>query len=313
MHRHFDGEDAPNAVAGGGRPNEARFEDVNARYPDLFVTDAAAGHGLWTIGATDFWPQRTRFILRRPLRFKQMDDPRRQTSYFNYFTEIEDHFRQRRGTTLFLSTVDWALMDLWKESGVPLEAVLRGIDVTFDRYAARRSKTRKINGLGFCTQEVLAAAEAMKEAAVGARKPGRDNLADSAFRVTEIAGFLRRNATALEIARLPEAKDLSPRPLARETAEMLRAIAGQLDQAETLPSLEDLERRLTVAEEKLFAVLLAVIPDDEIVAERAAADHALAPYCRKMPAAQIEQLQKQYVRKRFLDKFGLPRLSLFYL
>jgi CHAT domain-containing protein len=233
-------------------------------------------------------------------------------NYFNYFTEIEDHFRQRRGTTLLLSTLDWVLMDLWKEAGVPLEAVLRGIDITFERFAERRSKNRKVNGLGFCTQEVLSAAEEMKEAAVGAKRSARENAA--AFRVSEIVGFLRQNADALERVELPEARGLSPRPLARETAEMLREIAGQLEQAETLPArLEDLERRLTVAEEKLFAVLLAVIPNDEIVTARAEADHALAPYLRKMPAAQIEQLQKQYIRKRFLDKYGVPRLSLFYL
>jgi len=234
-------------------------------------------------------------------------------NYFNYFTEIEDHFCQRRGTTLLLSTLDWVLMDLWKQAGVPLEAVLRGIDLTFERHAERRSKTRKVNSLGFCTQEVLAAAEQMKEAAVGARKPGRASAAEAAFQVSEIAAFLRQNAIALDNARLPEAKGLSPRPLAKDTAEMLREIAGQLEQADSLPRLEDLERRLTVAEEKLLAVLMAVIPEDEIVAARAEADRALAPYSRKMPAAQIEQLRKQYVRKRSLEQYGLPNLSLFYL
>jgi len=241
-----------------------------------------------------------------------MDEATHQTSYFNYFTEIEDHFRQCRGTTLLLSTLDWVLMDVWKQAGVPLEAVLRGIDVTFARFAERRSKNRKVNGLGFCTQEVLAAAEEMKQAAVGAGKLARDDPGESAFPVSEIVRFLRQNAEALEGAQLPETKELSPRPLAKETAKTLRAMAGQLEEG-ALPALEDLERRLTVAEEKLLAVLLAVIPDDEIVAARAEADHALAPYARKMPAAQIEQLQKQYVRKRFLDQYGLPRLSLFYL
>ena len=81
----------------------------------------------------------------------------------------------------------------------------------------------------------------------------------------------------------------------------------------TSPRLEDLERRLTVLEEKLFAVLLAATPDEEIVAVRAEADRELSPYRRKMPAAQIDQLQKQYLHKRLLEKYGLPRLSLFYM
>ena len=88
-------------------------------------------------------------------------------NYFNYFTEIEEHFQRRRGSILLLSTLDWALMETWKEAGIPLEAVIRGIDVTFDKWDQRPSKTRKVNGLGFCTQEVLAAAEEMKDAASG--------------------------------------------------------------------------------------------------------------------------------------------------
>jgi hypothetical protein len=91
----------------------------------------------------------------------------------------------------------------------------------------------------------------------------------------------------------------------------LRELASDLES--TPPRLEDLERRLTVLEESLFAVLLAATPHDEIVAVRAEADREMNPYRRKMSAAQIDQLQKQYVHKRLLEKYGLPRLSLFYM
>ncbi len=88
-------------------------------------------------------------------------------NYFNYFTEIEEHFQRGRGTILMLSTLDWALIETWKDAGIPLEAVLRGIDATFEKYNARPSKSRKVNGLAYCSQEVLAAAEHMKQASVG--------------------------------------------------------------------------------------------------------------------------------------------------
>jgi len=240
-----------------------------------------------------------------------MDDPVRQMSYFAYFTEIEEHFQRRFGGALLLSTVDWALIEVWKDAGIPLEAVLRGIDVTFDHYERRPSKTRKVNSLGFCAQEVLAASEEMKEAAVGSARLGREK--DSGFQPAEIAVFLRRSAEQLETANLPERTGLSVSQLAKETAKTLREFAAEIEEHDSSPRLEDLERRLTVAEEKLFAVLLAATPDAEIVAVRAEADHELAPYRRKMPTAQIEQLQKQYARKRLLEKYGLPRLSLFYM
>jgi hypothetical protein len=233
-------------------------------------------------------------------------------NYFNYFTEIEEHFQQRRGGILLLSTLDWALIETWKDAGIPLEAALRGIDAAFERYEKRPSQ-RKVNSLAYCAQEVLATAEEMKEAAVGGTPAEERRKPPAGFENAEIAKFLRRNAEQLEQAALPEGKGVSGRALAKQTAVSLRELAGELENAQTSPRLEDLERRLTVLEEKLFAVLLAGAPDEEIVALRAEADRAMAPYRRKMPSAQIEQLQKQYVHKRLLEKHGLPRLSLFYM
>jgi hypothetical protein len=83
--------------------------------------------------------------------------------------------------------------------------------------------------------------------------------------------------------------------------------------SKNLPRLEDIERRLTVLEEKLFAVLMAATPDDDLLDVRVQADRDLAPYRRNMTAPQIEQLHKQYVRKRLLERSGVPRLSLFYM
>jgi len=235
-------------------------------------------------------------------------------NYFNYFTEIEEHFQRRWGAPLLLSNLDWVLMQTWKDAGIPLEAVLRGIDTTFEHHERRPSRrSRKTNGLGFCVQEVLTAAEEMREAAVGAQSTDAQSSRPSGFPIAEICVFLRRNAGQLDAAKLPLAKGIDAAPLARETANTLCEIAADLEATKTPPRLEDLERRLTVAEEKLLAVLLAATPDEQIVSVRAEADRELAPYRRKMPSAQIEQLLKQYVHKRLLEKYGLPRLSLFYM
>jgi hypothetical protein len=231
-------------------------------------------------------------------------------NYFNYFTEIEEHFQRGRGTILMLSTLDWALIETWKDAGIPLEAVLRGIDATFEKYNARPSKSRRVNGLAYCSQEVLAAAEDMKEASVGTSSaPG----AVKGFDAAEIAAFLRRNAAELESAKLPSRPGISPEAVAQELSATLKAMAAEVEAKSSTSRLEDLERNLTVLEEKLFAVLLAAIPDDDAVAVRAQADRDLAPYRSKMPAVQIEQLQKQYAHKKLLEKYGLPRLSLFYM
>ena len=234
-------------------------------------------------------------------------------NYFNYFTEIEEHFQRRRGGVLLLSTLDWALIETWKDAGISLEAVLRGIDAAFERYEERPTQSRKVNSLAYCAQEVLTAAEEMKEAAVGSAWQEEKKKPESGFQTSEIVAFLNRNASQLETTTLPDGSGISGRMLAAETASTLQRLAAEIENGKISPRLEDLERRLAVLEEKLFAVLMAVTPDEQIVTVRAEADRELSPYRSKMPAAQVQQLQKQYLNKKLLEKYKLPRLSLFYM
>jgi hypothetical protein len=231
-------------------------------------------------------------------------------NYFNYFTEVEERYLRRRGGGLLLSTLDWALIETWKDAGIPLQAVLRGIDAAFDKYD-QRPKTKKINSLAYCSQEVLAAAEEMKEAAVGVGATAERPRANQGFEPETISAFLERNANELEAAKTHESAKVA-RVMVSDAAKTLRELAAQTA-GRSGGRLEDLERRLTVLEEKLFAALLTSTPDEEIVTVRAEADRDLAPYRRKMSGPQIDQLQKQYVQKRLLEKYKLPRLSLFYM
>lgn len=228
-------------------------------------------------------------------------------NYFNYFTEIEERYLQRRGGGLLLSTLDWALIETWKDAGIPLQAVLRGIDDAFDRYDQRPSKTKKINSLAYCSQAVLSAAEDMKEAAIGASSNTENKPHGVGLEPDVVAAYLRRNADLLQTTKMPEGRG----HLVLETARTLCQLADEASNPKN--RLEDLERRLTVLEEKLFALLLTSTGDDELVAIRAQADRDLAPYRSKMSGPQIEQLHKQYVNKRLLEKYQLPRLSLFYM
>ena len=227
-------------------------------------------------------------------------------NYFNYFTEVEEHYCRRRGTHLQVSTLDWALIETWKDAGLPLEAVLRGIDATFDRYERQPKKTKKINSLAFCSQEVLAAAEEMKEAAVGANRA--EPAASAGLEAEEIAQLFRQNAEKLHGLRAGESVQL----VGEECAATLTDLASTLGGAAPM-RLEDLERRLTVLEEKLLAALTISASENELFELRAEADREIAPYRSKMPGAQIQQLQKQFIHKRLFEKAKIPRLSLFYL
>ena len=230
-------------------------------------------------------------------------------NYFNYFTEIEEHFQRRRGSLLLLSTLDWALIETWREIGVPLAAVLRGIDAAFDKYEARktRARVRRVNGLAYCTQEVMTAVEEMKEASVGTSTAQSEDEPAPGFETDRIAAHLESCADELLTATLIG--------IAAETADemsqRLRGLATGIRGEQ--PNLEELERTLTVLEEKLFATLLATTSESDLVAVREQAARELAPYRSRMQAVQIRQIEQQFLHKRLLEKFRLPRLSLFYM
>ncbi len=226
-------------------------------------------------------------------------------NYFNYFTEIEEQFQRRRGSLLLLSTIDWALIETWREAGVPLEAVLRGIDSAFDKYDARKATTRvrRINGLAWCSQEVMAAVEAMKEASIGAQ-PAATEAAPGLER-DRIAAHLRECAKQLGAATLPGVAAETAKALAARLEALANEVGGE--------PLESLERNLTVMEEKLFAALMTAAPEPQLLKLREQAARELAPYRSRMQAVQIRQVEQQFLHKRLLEEYRLPRLSLFYM
>ena len=232
-------------------------------------------------------------------------------NYFNYFTEIEERFQQRRGSLLLLSTLDWALIETWREAGIPLEAALRGIDAAFDKYEMRQKRARmqKINGLAWCAQAVMQAAVELNEASTGSAS-AQAAAQDSGFEHERVAAHLAAAAEALDAAAVaPEA--------CRATAGRLRELAAEVlgaggEKAKAV-DLEALERSLTVLEEKLYAALTAAAPEELLVGLKEHAARELAPYRSRMGVVQLRQVERQFVQKQLLVHYNLPRLSLFYM
>ena len=215
--------------------------------------------------------------------------------YFNYFTEIEEHFQRARGTHLFLlSPLDWALIESWKNAGIPLEAVLRGIDAAFEKWRSRppRARIQAVNSVAYCAQAIAAEAQALANGAPAARKEAKAPFAEE-----DVRGFLTRNAEALRKAGHAD----------------LAASLESMDVAALYTDLEQLEQRLTAIEEKLIARLRATSTEEALFEARRALDRDLKPYRGKMTADQLAMLEKQFLERRLLESAGLPRLSLFYL
>ncbi len=216
-------------------------------------------------------------------------------NYFNYFTEIEEHFRVARGTGLFLiSPLDWALIEAWKNAGIPLEAVLRGIDAAFEKWRAKPAKARlqRVNSLAFCAQAVAVEAQAMAENAPRPRKA-----APPPFSLEDVREFLTRNAAVLRQGGFND----------------LAASIEALDTDALYGDLEQLEQRLSAIEEKMIAALRVAASDEDLFQARQALDRELKPYRSKMTAEQLARLEKQFLERKLLESAKMPRLSLFYL
>jgi hypothetical protein len=213
-------------------------------------------------------------------------------NYFNYFTEIEEHFQRARGTALFLlSPLDWALIEHWKDSGIPLEAVLRGIDKAFEKWRARKSKTQQVNGLAYCSQAILEEAKRMDN-------PRPTPQAESPFDANQLTSHLADAAS-----RMPQGFE--------EIAAALNALAAEADQ--WLLCLEELEQRLTALEDKMLALCRTRRSDEQLLALRQQLEIQLKPHRGKLSAVELAMIERKLLDQRLFEDEGLPRLSLFYL
>ena len=219
-------------------------------------------------------------------------------NYFNYFTEIEEHFQRARGTSLFLmSSLDWALVEGWKNTGVPLEAVLRGIDDAFEKYRSRKKKTaQQVNSLSYCAQAVTKAAEEMLNNRP-ARKTGPT--AEESLPNEQLRAELE--------SRIPE---LEARGFTTQAA-AVRAILAEF--ATRHQDLEELEQHLSAIEEKILAQARAAQSEAELLAARQDLDGELRPHRSRLSAAELTMLERSFLDRRLFERIGIRRLSLFFL
>jgi hypothetical protein len=233
-------------------------------------------------------------------------------NYFNYFTEIEEYFWKKRGAHLLVSPLDWAIMETWQRAGVPLEAVLKGIDRAFESYGrSRRGAGKPLKSLAYCTDAVLQVAEEGLEAAAGSA-PKNGRVAKEPFPREEITAYLERNATQLAGA-AQKNQERHPEMAARlaEIAESVRTSSLLLDSPAKF-DFEDLERKLTVLDDKISALVMTQATEKLLLQIRREVDGQLSTYRRKMKAEQLALVEKKYTQKRLLEEFALPRLSLYY-
>jgi len=235
-------------------------------------------------------------------------------NYFNYNTEIEDAFVRRRGKHLFLSELDWALIETWKQQGIPLHIVLRGVEKSFDSYEAKPRK-RTVKTLLYCQEEVEAQFAEWVESHVGSAddSPEPETESDKTpFSFAAITEHLDRCRGALSelAASRREADDLSE-ALTRASA-LLVDIEKDFASSTTLDTRK-LEDSLTGLERMLNDSMFSVVSSTALEELKNGIKEQLKPYRSQMEAAVYKQTFDNLLLKRLREQFGMPRLSLFYV
>jgi hypothetical protein len=254
-------------------------------------------------------------------RQQQAASPSQPFNYYNYFSEVEETFVRRRGKHLHLGSIDWALIESWKEMGVPLHVVLNGIEHAFDSYEAKPRK-RSVKTLMYCQEEVEAQYAEWLEAQVGAQGEASNGLGktdEAPFEETHlpfpratILEHMARSRLALrQIREERGSDDQFSIALARADAR-LRELEEDFAGA-ARPNAEKLEAALTSLEKMLDEALGASLGAKELAAARTETEAQLQPYRNRMERPTYEQTFAHLLLKRLRDEYSLPRLSLFHL
>lgn len=247
----------------------------------------------------------------------------RPLNYFNYFTEIEETFVRRRGKHLFVGTLDWALIEVWKQIGIPLHVALRGIEKAFDSWESKPRK-RSVKSLLYCQEEVEAQFAEWRESRVGAADEPNEELENGAqpagkseglpFSREAILEHLQRGRSSLlEVCagrKRAGDNDLS------DALERAVALLSELEQefaAARLPDAQKLEQSLSGLERMLSDAIPSVAGSEQIDAIELEVKQQLQPYRKHMESAVYQQTFDNLLLKRLREQFGIPRLSLFYL
>ena len=230
-------------------------------------------------------------------------------NYFNYFTEIEDEFVKRRGSHLLVSPLDWSLMEVWKQRGIPLHIVLRAINNAFDAYDQRPHRGRKVNSLMYCRQEVEACYLQYLESRVGAGETKSDEAAqaDSPFQPAAIRQYLNEQTATLE--RLAEG-ELSE--TLNRAVERLRELIDDLAKTAHI-SYEGLEADLTLIEESILEGLREIADPEILAAWEKEGKSQLRAYREGMKPEVYRQTLDNFIARKLREQYRIPRLSLFYL
>lgn len=222
-------------------------------------------------------------------------------NYFNYFTEIEDTFIRRRGRNLFLSPIDWALIESWQDRGIPMHIVIRAIESVFDVFDQQPVGTRTIKSLFYCREEVESQFIEWQRSQVGGHNETAE--ATGEFNIDAIKAHIDASIEKLRAVELENIREDIERAVSR--LEQLRTDIS--DDPETIDAtLSDVEKLLKRAMLANWDAVHLKYIESQVTAE-------LKQYKRDMEDAAYRSTFDLMLMRRLREEAAIPRLGLYYL
>jgi hypothetical protein len=240
-------------------------------------------------------------------------------NYYNYFTEIEEHFVKRRGKHLLISPMDWGLIAAWRDDGVPLNIAIRGIDVAMDSFFARQPRgSSKVSSLCYCHDAVMTAYAEHLEGRVGESTddPTASVISENGAAgsdepgINEIVGFISE--------RIREIKELSEKQYTESALEGLQRVWTRLEEILQICAADridtaSIERDLAIIDVLLTTELRSLVPPEEMLEWEKEAKKALKVYKKRLPKETYVKIHDNFIFEKLHRKFNIGELSLFRL
>jgi hypothetical protein len=254
-------------------------------------------------------------------------------NYYNYFTEIEEHFARRRGKHLYISPLDWSLVATWRDAGVPLHVALRGIDKAMDSFFAKSRTDKKVNTLFYCHDTVMTEYAGYIESRVGEEAPARGSERTpvsgqaepaqekgSPAPESESEGPDRPAVLRFFVARISEIKSLRAKHLEESPLQegierilsRLEEIKNDLEQSAPL-EFETIERDLAILDESLVTLLRSILPAERLAVWQEEAKKELKVYKKRLPKETYGKILENFLRGKVHRHWNVGELSLFHL
>ncbi len=222
-------------------------------------------------------------------------------NYFNYFTEVEEYFVRKRGKNLLVSPLDWGLIELWRDSGIPLHIVLRGIERSFESTQSRRK--RSPNTLFYCHPAILEAFDEYNQAMIGASQESREEETapdGDPSQMEAVLNFLQEVETALKG---------HPSEVAQRSSERVAALRAEVSSAQSV-DYRELDRDLVQTGVALSEFLQKEMGSESLKELRAEVRKEMKIYRKRLAKEMYQRMEKNYLDRKILSLHGLPEFSL---